>query len=146
MSTEDDIVVEGRDDLFVEDVEEYDRIAKVEPLLRALKESHTRLWINGRRRDHGFERAAIRIWEGDKMNPLAFWSFEDCWQYIRTNDVPYHPLHDEGYPSLGDMHSTLRVDREKWYHYGMERAGRFQNMQNADGSDKTECGIHTISN
>jgi phosphoadenosine phosphosulfate reductase len=176
----------GSDDLFVEDVEEYDRVAKVEPLLRALKESNTRLWINGRRRDQGFERAGLEVWEADKMNPLAHWSFQDCWDYIRARGVPYHPLHDEGYPSLGDMHSTLRVDREKWFQYGgtrrprerpegplqerapprvrrgvratargwapvtfpraagMERAGRFQNMKNEDGSDKTECGIHTI--
>ena len=49
------------------------------------------------------------------MNPIAHWSFEDCWKYIKANDVPYHPLHDDGYPSLGDMHSTLRVDRDKWF-------------------------------
>jgi len=133
------------DDIFIENVEEYDRLAKVEPLLRGLKELETKLWVNGRRRDHGFERAALQVWETDKMNPIAHWSFEDCWKYIKANDVPYHPLHDDGYPSLGDMHSTLRVDREKWFQYGMERAGRFQNMQNSDGSRKTECGIHTVA-
>eukprot|EP00282_Hemiselmis_andersenii_P003555 CAMPEP_0114133380 /NCGR_PEP_ID=MMETSP0043_2-20121206/13597_1 /TAXON_ID=464988 /ORGANISM="Hemiselmis andersenii, Strain CCMP644" /LENGTH=258 /DNA_ID=CAMNT_0001226957 /DNA_START=188 /DNA_END=964 /DNA_ORIENTATION=+ len=132
------------DDLFLEDVEEYDRLAKVEPLLRGLKENKTKLWVNGRRRDHGFERAALEVWEDEKMNPLAYWTFEDCWKYIRAEGVPYHPLHDDGYPSLGDMHSTLRVDKDKWFQYGMERAGRFQNMQNADGSPKTECGIHTV--
>jgi len=132
------------DDLFLEDVEEYDRLAKVEPLLRSLKELKTKLWINGRRRDQGFERAAMAVWEKDKMQPLTYWTFEDCWDYIKAFEVPYHPLHDDGYPSLGDMHSTLRVDKEKWFQYGMERAGRFQNMQNADGSDKTECGIHTV--
>jgi len=133
------------DDLFLEDVEEYDRVAKVEPLLRSLKALKTKLWINGRRRDQGFERAAMPVWEKDKMQPLCYWTFEDCWDYINEYAVPYHPLHDDGYPSLGDLHSTLRVDREKWFQYGMERAGRFQNMQNADGSAKTECGIHTTA-
>jgi len=133
------------DDIFIEDIETYDKVAKVEPLLRALRESKTKLWINGRRRDQGFERAALEVWEKEKMNPIAFWTFEDCWKYIEQHKVPYHPLHDDGYPSLGDMHSTLRVEKEKWFLYGMERAGRFQNMQNPDGSDKTECGIHTVS-
>ena len=68
------------DDLFVDKVEEYDRVAKVEPLLRGLKKLQTELWINGRRRDHGFERAALQVWEADKMNPIAYWSFEDCWK------------------------------------------------------------------
>eukprot|EP00960_Hanusia_phi_P050276 760121-Hanusia_phi.AAC.5 len=83
------------------------RVAKVEPLLRALRESQTKLWINGRRqrrrrRDQGFERAALQVWEREKMNPIAFWTFEDCWKYIEKEKVPYHPLHDDGYPSLGD--------------------------------------------
>jgi len=89
------------DDLFLEDVEEYDKVAKVEPLLRSLKQSQTKLWINGRRRDQGFERAALEVWEADKMNPIAFWTFEDCWDYIKAYGVPYHPLHDDGYPSIG---------------------------------------------
>jgi 3'-phosphoadenosine 5'-phosphosulfate sulfotransferase (PAPS reductase)/FAD synthetase len=49
------------DDIFIENVEEYDRLAKVEPLLRGLKELETKLWINGRRRDHGFERSALQV-------------------------------------------------------------------------------------
>ena len=49
------------------------------------------------------------------MNPLAFWTFEDCWKYIAREKIPYHPLHDDGYPSIGDMHSTLRIDKNQWY-------------------------------
>lgn len=61
--------------------------------------------------------------------------------------MPYHPLHDSGYPSLGDMHSTEKVDVKKWFAYGGERSGRFQNLLNKDGTVKTECGIHSkISN
>lgn len=51
----------------MEDIDEYDKKCKVEPLMRALKESETEAWINGRRRDHGFERAALPLWEGQKV-------------------------------------------------------------------------------
>lgn len=118
-------------------------LCKVEPMNRALKEQNSDCWINGRRRDHGAERAALPVWEGKKLNPLAFWSFEDCWSYLRKNNVPYHPLHDVGFSSLGDMHSTKKVDHKIWFTYGGERSGRFQNLVNKDGTAKTECGIHT---
>ncbi len=106
---------------------------------RALQEADSDSWINGRRRDHGFERAMLPIWEGSKLNPLAFWSFEDCWNYLRKSNVPYHPLHDVGFSSLGDTHSTRKVPLEKWLSYGGERSGRFEGLKNKDGSDKTEC-------
>lgn len=51
----------------MDDIDEYDKKCKVEPLMRALKESETEAWINGRRRDHGFERAALPLWEGQKV-------------------------------------------------------------------------------
>jgi len=130
-------------DYWMEDIDQYDFKCKVEPLQRALKESGTEAWINGRRRDHGAERASLPVWEGDKVNPLAFWSFEDCWNYLRKHNVPYHPLHDVGFSSLGDMQSTAKVPLEKWMTYGGERSGRFQGLTNKDGSVKTECGIHT---
>jgi phosphoadenosine phosphosulfate reductase len=125
------------------DVKEYDQLCKVEPLQRALKQFNTDCWINGRRRDHGGERAAISQWEGSKLNPLAFWTFEDCWLYLRRHNVKYHPLHDKGYSSMGDVQSTIPVALDKWMTYNGERSGRFQNMKNADGSSKTECGIHS---
>eukprot|EP00904_Undaria_pinnatifida_P003436 jgi/Undpi1/13093/HiC_scaffold_8.g02755.m1 len=131
------------EDYWMEDIDEYDKKCKVEPLMRALKEADTEAWINGRRRDHGFERAALPIWEGGKFNPLAFWGFEDCWTYLRKHNVPYHPLHDVGFSSLGDMQSTRKVPLENWFSYGGERSGRFEGMKNKDGSEKTECGIHS---
>ncbi len=121
------------------DINEYDMKCKVEPLQRSLKEAETDAWINGRRRDHGFERAMLPVWEGTKINPLAFWSFEDCWNYLRKGSVPYHPLHDVGFSSVGDMHSTRKVPLEKWFSYGGERSGRFEGLKNKDGSFKTEC-------
>ena len=132
----------GRD-YWLKDIDKYDMLCKVEPMNRALKDQNSDCWINGRRRDHGAERAALPVWEGKKLNPLAFWSFEDCWTYLRKHKVPYHPLHDVGFSSLGDMHSTKKVDKKIWFTYGGERSGRFQNLVNKDGSAKTECGIHT---
>lgn len=132
----------GRD-YWMKDIDKYDMLCKVEPMNRALKEQDSDCWINGRRRDHGAERASLPVWEGKKLNPLAFWSFEDCWSYLRKHNVPYHPLHDVGFSSLGDMHSTKKVDSKIWFTYGGERSGRFQNLVNKDGSAKTECGIHT---
>jgi phosphoadenosine phosphosulfate reductase len=112
-------------------------------LQRALAEFSSDCWINGRRRDHGAERASLAVFEGTKLNPLAFWSFEDCWAYLRHFGVLYHPLHDDGFASLGDAHSTIRVAPEKWMSYGGERSGRFVGLTNSDGSVKTECGIHS---
>ena len=79
-----------------------------------------------------------------RVQPLAYWEFEDCFTYAEREGFPLHPLHEQGYPSMGDVQSTIPVPREKWFEYGMERSGRFQGYQNADGSSKTECGIHTI--
>lgn len=132
----------GRD-YWMKDIDQYDMLCKVEPMNRALKDQDSDCWINGRRRDHGAERAALPVWEGKKLNPLAMWSFEDCWSYLRKHQVPYHPLHDAGFSSLGDMHSTKKVDPAVWFTYAGERSGRFQNLLNKDGSAKTECGIHT---
>lgn len=52
---------------------------------------------------------AYRVFCYIQFNPLAFWSFEDCWTYLRKHNVPYHPLHDVGFSSLGDMQSTRKV-------------------------------------
>jgi phosphoadenosine phosphosulfate reductase len=130
-------------DYWQKDIDAYDELCKVEPLKRAMSEKNTDCWINGRRRDHGAERASLSVCEGKKLNPLAYWTFEDCWNYLRIHNVPYHPLHDDGYSSLGDKHSTLRVDDDKWMAYAGERSGRFQGLKNKDGSVKTECGLHS---
>ena len=51
----------------------------------------------------GAERASLPVWEGNKVNLLTHWSFEECWNYLRKYNVPYHPLHDVGFSSLGDV-------------------------------------------
>lgn len=132
-------------DLFITDIEEYDRICKVEPFGRALKTLEVDAMINGRRRDHGAERAHLEVFEEGKMvkvQPLAYWEFRDCWDYLKKYSLPYHPLHDQGFPSIGDVQSTIPVSRDKWFEYAGERSGRFQGLRNADGTEKTECGIH----
>lgn len=75
------------------------------------------------------------------MQPLAWWEFEDCFTYARQQGFGLHPLHDKGFPSVGDVHSTVPIPREQWFEYGKERAGRFQGLKNTDGSSKTECGV-----
>ena len=109
----------------------YLAIAKIEPLNRALLDLDA--WITGIRRDQSPTRAnapklswdaAHELW---KANPLADWSNDDCWSYIRERGLPYNVLHDRGYESIGDTHSTLP---------GAGREGRWA------GTDKTECGLH----
>ena len=68
-----------------------------------------------------------------KLNPLAYWSYDDVWDYIRKYKVPYNPLHDQGYKSIGDTMTTQPVDGSD-----DERSGRFVGM------DRSECGIHSI--
>lgn len=115
----------------------YDWTAKVEPLHRAYAELDVRAVLTGRRRSQGGSRQKIPVIELDeergvvKINPLVNWSFAQVQEYIREHDVPYNPLLDRGYKSVGDWHSTSPVaDGED------ERAGRWK------GQEKTECGIH----
>jgi phosphoadenosine phosphosulfate reductase len=109
----------------------YLAIAKVEPLNRALLDLDA--WITGIRRDQSPTRAdapklgwdaAHELW---KANPLADWNDDDCWAYIKDRDLPYNALHDRGYDSIGDTHSTVP---------GAGREGRWA------GSERTECGLH----
>jgi phosphoadenosine phosphosulfate reductase len=109
----------------------YLAIAKLEPLNRALLDLDA--WITGIRRDQAPTRADAQKlgWDENhevwKANPLADWSDEDCWSYIRERGLPYNELHDRGYASIGDAHSTLP---------GEGREGRWA------GSERTECGLH----
>ena len=125
--------------LWKSEPDRYNYLSKVEPTMRSLDELNAAAWITGRRRDQGGERSAMAILEVDKsdqsrykVNPLANWSFEEIWEYIDTNEVPYNPLHDRGYKSVGDYMTTAPVDQG-----AAERSGRFV------GLGKTECGIHS---
>jgi phosphoadenosine phosphosulfate reductase len=115
-------------------------VRKVEPLRRALAKK--KAWITGLRRDQADSRAAVSETELDpahgiwKFSPLADWSEEDVWTYLRTNHVPYNALHDKGYPSIGCDPCTRAI--KKGEH---PRAGRWWWEQ--DGARK-ECGLHEI--
>lgn len=105
--------------------------AKVAALERALGGADA--WITGIRREQSPTRAATAQVERDekrgiwKYNPLAAWTEKDLWRRIHERDLPYHPLHDRGYDSIGCAPCTLP---------GSGREGRWA------GTDKTECGLH----
>jgi phosphoadenosine phosphosulfate reductase len=105
--------------------------AKVDGLNRALEGAEA--WITGIRREQSPTRADSEHVERDeargiwKFNPLVDWSEKDVWSYLHERDLPYHPLHDQGYASIGCAPCTLP---------GSGREGRWA------GSDKTECGLH----
>jgi phosphoadenosine phosphosulfate reductase len=114
------------------------RIRKVQPLRRFLSDKSA--WISGVRRDQSDTRRRTQVIEWDpenrvvKINPLVNWTTEEVWSYIRIHELPYNPLHDEGYPSIGCIPCTHPVGEGE-----DERAGRWR------GSAKTECGIHIPS-
>jgi len=105
--------------------------AKVAALERALHGADG--WITGIRREQSPTRAATELIERDesrdlwKYNPLAHWTDKDLWRRIHERDLPYHPLHDQGYESIGCAPCT---------NPGSGREGRWA------GTDKTECGLH----
>ena len=111
------------------------RIRKLEPLKDAL--AGLDAWVTAIRRDQTADRASAGIFEWDfrwqrvKVNPLARWTKREVWDYIARNDVPYNPLHDSGYPSIGCTHCTRPVRAGE-----SDRAGRWS------GHLKTECGLH----
>lgn len=110
-------------------------LRKVEPLTTIL--GKYKAWITGIRRDQAPTRANAKKVEYDvkfglvKFNPLASWTSEDIWNYIRANDVIYNPLHDQHYPSIGCEKCTRQVLPGE-----DPRAGRWA------GHEKTECGLH----
>lgn len=113
-------------------------IRKVEPLKRAL--SGLDAWMTGLRREQGVTRADTRKVELDedhggivKINPLADWSHEQVWDYIRKNRVPYNRLHDQSYPSIGCVPCTRAVKPGE----GL-RAGRWW----WENPETKECGLH----
>ncbi len=118
----------------LEGIERYNRMRKVEPMQRALNELGVRTWIAGLRRSQSGSRANLdflQIKDGRwKLHPLADWSDREVWQYLQAHDLPYHPLWHDGYVSIGDIHTTRRLEP------GMrEEDTRFFGL-------KRECGLH----
>ena len=115
------------------------RIRKVEPLGRAL--AGNQAWITGQRRAQSATRTSLMIEEDDpahlmtKFNPLADWSEQDVWNYLRDNDVPYNALHDKGFPSIGCEPCTRAVEPGEDV-----RAGRWW----WENPESKECGLHVV--
>jgi phosphoadenosine phosphosulfate reductase len=121
--------------LWSRDADQCCNLRKVEPLKSKL--SMLRAWITGIRRDQTTARAKARKLEWDsnfqlyKINPLIDWTATQVWHHIHEHRVPYNPLHDRGYPSIGCTHCTRAVTA------GHDpRSGRWPNLE------KTECGLH----
>jgi phosphoadenosine phosphosulfate reductase len=115
------------------------RIRKVEPLGRAL--AGKQAWITGQRRSQSTTRAELAVQEDDlghgmqKFNPLADWSEQDIWEYLRDNAVPYNVLHDRGYPSIGCEPCTRAIQPGEDV-----RAGRWW----WENPESKECGLHVV--
>lgn len=136
LESEAEFVSRHGDSLWDRDLELYQEVTKVEPMRRALRETAATTWVSARRRDQGGERTSLPVLEiaggRIKANPLAGWTRKEVWAWILSNGLPYNPLHDQGYPSIGDRPLTEPVQVG-----GDERSGRWK------GRGKTECGIHT---
>lgn len=115
------------------------RIRKVEPLGRAL--AGKQAWITGQRRSQSTTRAELAVQEDDlghgmqKFNPLADWSEQDVWDYLREQQVPYNVLHDRGYPSIGCEPCTRAIEPGEDV-----RAGRWW----WENPESKECGLHVV--
>jgi len=115
-------------------IERYNHLRKVEPMRRALKELDARTWIAGLRRAQSESRRNIRVLELRegrwKIHPLADWNDRHVWDYAQAHGLPYHPLWEQGYVSIGDVHTTRR-----WEPGMRDEDTRFFGQQR-------ECGLH----
>jgi len=118
----------------LEGIERYNRINKVEPMQRALKELGATAWISGLRRQQAQSRQHLDVllWRNGrcKVHPLIDWTDRDVYHYLSRYDLPYHPLWEQGYVSIGDVHTTRRLvdgmTPEETRFFGLKR----------------ECGLH----
>ena len=118
--------------------EQYKCCAMKRPALATITPKY-QAWITGLRRDEALSRKNIPVIDtgGEivKINPLAFWTKDDIWEYIHSKNLSYHPLYNEGYPSLGCAPCTQKPSDET---KGNERAGRFVGTY----EEGSECGLH----
>ena len=119
----------------VEALNRYDHMRKVEPMQRALKELGAKAWLAGLRANQTSHRQTLgRIAQQNniyKLHPILSWHSRDVYQYLTTHDLPYHPLFDQGYVTVGDWHSSRPLTASD----SDERDTRFKGL-------KQECGLH----
>lgn len=121
-------------------IEAYNRENKVEPMERALRELNVGSWFAGLRRTQSSSRANVPFLKAHpttdgerwKVHPIADWTDRDVFRYLKQHDLPYHPLWEQGYTSVGDVHTTRPLHAVK-----NEEETRFFGL-------KRECGLHDI--
>jgi phosphoadenosine phosphosulfate reductase len=122
----------------VEGIERYNEIHKVEPMRRAIRELGVRGWITGVRRQQAKSRADLGVLQLQgsvmKIHPIIDWTDRQIYQYLTKHDLPYHPLWEKGYVSIGDVHTTRPLTGEM-----TEEETRFFGL-------KRECGLHVAEN
>ncbi len=117
-------------------LDDYNRDNKVEPMERALSELDVGTWFAGLRRGQSSSRARTSLVDKSggrfKVHPIADWSDRDVYRYLKRHDLPYHPLRDKGYVSIGDVHTTRSLAQvstlEETRFFGLKR----------------ECGLHEM--
>lgn len=113
----------------------YDYLRKIEPMQRALKELNATAWLAGLRRDQTNYRQQLQVinrqGEQYKILPILSWNSRDIYYYLQEHNLPYHPLFDRGYVTLGDWHSSRPLMANDLN----ERSTRFRGI-------KQECGLH----
>jgi len=117
-------------------IEAYNRENKVEPMECALRELQVGSWFAGLRRSQSSSRSNVPFLKAQgerwKVHPIADWSDRDVYRYLKQYDLPYHPLFEKGYISLGDVHTTKPIhavsNAEETRFFGLKR----------------ECGLHDI--
>lgn len=118
----------------IEGIERYNQINKVEPMERALKTLQAQTWFAGLRRQQAKSREHLPVLsiakEIFKFLPIVDWDNKTVYQYLKENNLPYHPLWEQGYLSVGDTHTT-----RKWEEGMSEEETRFFGL-------KRECGLH----
>ncbi|WP_338441028.1 phosphoadenylyl-sulfate reductase [Synechococcus elongatus IITB4] len=119
----------------VEDFNRYDQLRKVEPMNRALRELAATAWLSGVRRQQTAHRQSMQIvdFKDDRyaIRPILGWHSRDIYQYLTAHNLPYHPLFDQGYVTVGDWHSSRPLQADD----SDERSTRFRGL-------KQECGLH----
>jgi phosphoadenosine phosphosulfate reductase len=119
-----------------EGLDQYLELRKVEPMRRALATLGTATWFAGLRRSQAASRAALNpleVRDGRfKLHPIFDWSDRDVYLYLKAHSLPYHPLWDKGYVSIGDWHSTKAL-----HEVDSAEELRFAGL-------KRECGIHGL--
>jgi len=122
-----------------EGIERYNRMNKVEPMERALRDLHGGTWFAGLRREQSLTRASIEPVQLTsagryKVHPIFDWTDRDVYRYLKRHELPYHPLWEQGYVSIGDWHTTRSLrdagdDAEATRFFGLKR----------------ECGLHEMN-